>query len=206
MVKFDDRGLIPAIVQDIATGQALTLGYMNEEALRRTLEGPDVWFYSRSRKALWHKGETSGNYLKVKEVIADCDGDALLVRVAPTGPACHTGKASCFHSPVNGTGAVTESARSTGPGVLAELADVIEQRKAAPQAGSYTSRLLAEGTPRVAQKVVEEAGEAAIAAVTEPGKRLASEMADLLYHSLVLLAATGVSLDEVWKELALRRK
>lgn len=206
MVKFDDRGLIPAIVQDAATGQVLTLGYMNEEALRRTLEGPDVWFYSRSRRALWHKGETSGNHLKVREVAADCDGDAVLVKVAPTGPACHTGQTSCFHNPVNGTGVLAESERSIGPGVLAELAEVIAQRKADPRPGSYTSKLFAEGTPRVAQKVVEEAGEAAIAAVTEPGERLASEMADVLYHALVLLSASGVSLDEVWKELARRRK
>ena len=107
MVKFDDRGLIPALVQDASTGDVLTLAYMNEEALRRSLAGPDVWFYSRSRAELWHKGETSGNYLKVKEIIADCDADAVLVKVEPTGPACHTGKESCFESPLRGSRSVT---------------------------------------------------------------------------------------------------
>jgi phosphoribosyl-ATP pyrophosphohydrolase/phosphoribosyl-AMP cyclohydrolase len=206
MVKFDDRGLIPAVVQDASSGTVLTVAFMNEEALLRTLEGPDVWFYSRSRGGMWHKGETSGNYLKVREVLADCDGDAVLVKADPTGPACHTGQTSCFHNPIVGTGGIASSERATGPGILAELAEIIERRKSDPPPGSYTARLFGEGTPRIAQKVVEEAGETAIAAVTEPKERLAAEMADVLYHALVLLSASGVPLDEVWKELARRRK
>ena len=206
MVKFDDRGLIPAVVQDAKTGRVLTVAYMNEEALRRTLEGPDTWFYSRSRKGLWHKGETSGNFLRVQEVITDCDSDAVLVKVEPTGPACHTGKETCFHNPVGGADELAGSERAAGPGVMAALADVIESRQTNPPPGSYTARLIEEGVPRVAQKVIEEAGEAAIAALTEPKKRLAAETADVFYHALVLLAAAGVSLEDVWRELERRRK
>jgi phosphoribosyl-ATP pyrophosphohydrolase/phosphoribosyl-AMP cyclohydrolase len=205
MLKFDDRGLVPAVVQDASTGQVLTVAYMNEEALRRTLAGPDVWFYSRSRKVLWHKGETSGSFLRVREVAADCDGDAVLVKAEPVGPACHTGQASCFHNPATDAGALVDAQHAAGPGMLADLADVIEQRRVDPPPGSYTARLFEEGAPRIAQKVVEEAGEAAIAAVTAK-HRLAAGMADLFYHGLVLLAASGVSPDEVWQELARRRK
>jgi len=211
MVLFNDRGLIPAIVQDADTGRILTLAYMNEEALRRTLKGPDVWFYSRSRGELWHKGETSGNYLKVESATLDCDGDAILVQVRPTGPACHTGRESCFFNemPHAGTEAseMPEAEYGTGPGVLAELSDVIEDRRRTPGSGSYTASLFEGGVERVAQKVVEEAGEAAIAAVgPEAAERLGPEVADLFYHALVLLSAAGVSPDAVWAELRARRK
>ncbi len=204
-LRFDDRGLIPVVVQDASSGAALTLAYMNEEALRRTLEGPDVWFYSRSRGELWHKGETSGNYLKVREVIADCDGDALLVRVEPTGPACHTGGVSCFGEALSGPECLEGSEEAAGPGVLSELLEVIERRKRERPEGSYTVRLLDEGLSRVAQKVVEEAGETMAAALTEGPERVASEAADLLYHSLVLLAARGVPAEQLWAELRERR-
>ncbi len=206
MLKFDSFGLVPAVVQHASTGQVLTIAFMNEEALRRTIAGPDVWFYSRSRKSLWHKGETSGNFLKVQEVIADCDADAVLVRALPTGPACHTGKESCFHSPLSGEAALAGSERTPGPGILSELADVIADRHAHPSPGSYTAKMFAEGTPRVAQKVIEEAGEAAIAALTQPKERLAGETADLFYHTLVLLQACGVAPDDVWRETQHRRK
>ena len=211
MVLFNDRGLIPAIVQDVDTGRVLTLAYMNKEALTRTLKGPDVWFYSRSRGELWHKGETSGNYLKVKSAALDCDGDAILVQVKPTGPACHTGRESCFFNeiPHAGTEAseTPEAEYGTGPGVLAELSDVIEDRRRAPGSGSYTASLFEGGVERVAQKVVEEAGEAAIAAVgPEAAERLSPEVADLFYHALVLLSAAGVSPDAVWAELRARRR
>jgi len=204
MFKFDDRGLIPAIVQDAGTGRVLTLAYMNEEALKRTLKGPDAWFYSRSRGQLWHKGETSGNYLKVVEVRPDCDGDAVLVRARPTGPACHTGEETCFHSdPIVEVG---ESEARLGPGVLAKLWDVVQARKRDMPEGSYTAKLLREGTPRVAQKVVEEAGEVALAAALKPHEDLPNEAADLLYHLVVLLASTDVSPDEVWRVLEQRAK
>ena len=205
MVKFNDRGLIPALVQDASTGDVLTLAYMNEEALRRSIEGPDVWFYSRSRAELWHKGETSGNYLKVKEIIADCDADAVLVKVEPTGPACHTGNMSCFDSPLRGPEALNDVERRAGPGVLAELMDVIEQRKRDRPEGSYTTRLFDEGAPRIAQKVVEESGEVIIAALTGSPQETAAEASDLLYHLLVLLAASDVPMEQVWDQLLERR-
>ena len=205
MVKFDDRGLIPAVVQDASTGEVLTLAYMNEEALRRTLAGPDVWFYSRSRAELWHKGETSGNYLRVKQVLTDCDSDAVVVKVEPTGPACHTGSTSCFDVRLDGPEAVTDVEQRAGPGVLAELFDVIEQRRRDRPEGSYTTRLFDEGAPRIAQKVAEESGEVVIAALTGSAQDTAGEASDLLYHLLVLLSATDVPIDEVWEQLQERR-
>lgn len=205
MLRFDDRGLVPAIVQDATTGDVLTLAFMNEEALRRTIEGPDAWFFSRSRNVLWHKGETSGNYLRVEKVIADCDSDAVVVKVRPTGPACHTGQQSCFHNPLSDVTEVESVDRALGPGVLVDLVGIIEQRKKDAPAGSYTAKLFAEGTPRIAQKVIEEAGETALAAVSDPDK-LAEETADMIYHAMVLLSAAGVKPEAVWKVLNARRK
>ena len=205
MVKFDDRGLVPAVVQDASTGAVLTLAFMNEEALRRTLAGPDVWFYSRSRAELWHKGETSGNYLKVEEVFTDCDADAVLVKVEPTGPACHTGNDTCFSSHLDGPDALEDIEETAGPGVLAELMGVIEQRKRERPEGSYTTRLFDEGKPRIAQKVAEESGEVVIAALTGSKQETAAEASDLIYHLLVLLSASDVPLEEVWEQLRQRR-
>ncbi len=204
MVKFDDRGLVPAVVQDVDDGAVLTLAYMNREALQKTLEGPDTWFYSRSRRELWHKGETSGNFLKVESVTADCDGDALLVRVRPTGPACHTGERTCFHNPVEKTPETEEI--EAGPGVLDELFDVIEERKESAPEGSYTASLLEAGRERISQKVIEEAGELALAGMGNDGEHLAREAADLLYHTLVLLSAAEVPPHRVWEELRSRRR
>jgi phosphoribosyl-ATP pyrophosphohydrolase/phosphoribosyl-AMP cyclohydrolase len=204
LVKFDERGLVPAIVQDASSGKVLTLAYMNAEALRRTIKGPDVWFYSRSRQELWHKGETSGNYLRVRQVTADCDSDSVLVSADPVGPTCHTGRETCFHNPLSEL-RDGNSAQTPGPEILGELAAVVHARRVKPVEGSYTSKLLSEGLPRVAQKVVEEAGETAIAAVARPAD-LAAETADLIYHALVLLEAAGVQPDAVWKVLAERRK
>ena len=208
MIQFNDRGLIPAIVQDAESGRVLMHAYMNGEALRLTLEGPDVWFYSRSRQELWLKGETSGNFLKVVEVQHDCDSDAVMVSVNPVGPACHTGAESCFDSGVLGSDSLVYEGTTTkpGPGVLAELLEVIVQRAEEKPEGAYTAELLAEGTGRVAQKVVEEAGEVAIASVSQPADETASEMADLLYHSMVLLTSAGVPAEMVWEELAKRRR
>ena len=167
MIRFDDRGLVPAVVQDMENGEVLTVAYMNREALRRTLEGPDVWFFSRSRHALWHKGETSGNFLRVREIAADCDRDALLVKVTPTGPACHTGQRSCFHNAVD----TADGEATNGPGILDELFDVIADRRVNPRSGSYTSSLFESGRKRIAQKVIEEAGEAALAGVDDDALR-----------------------------------
>lgn len=201
-LKFDEKGLIPAVVQDARTRDVLMVAYMDREAVEKTLEGPDVWFFSRSRNELWHKGETSGNYLKVVEVRADCDGDTLLVLANPVGPACHTGNQTCFfEKPLAGTGDVPSSAS-----VLDRLYEVIAQRKRDMPEGSYTTKLFKDGAPRIAQKVVEEAGEVVIAAVAENGGSTSEEVADLLYHTLVLLAASDIDPAEVWAELEKRRK
>lgn len=207
MIQFDDRGLLAAIVQDADSGRVLMHAYMNKEALKRTLEGPDAWFYSRSRQELWHKGETSGNFLKVVEVQQDCDGDAIVVQVNPIGPACHTGAESCFDTAVLDS-ALLEADGSTeklGPGVMQELLDVINQRVSEKPEGSYTASLIEEGPGRVAQKVVEEAGETAIASVSQTHDDVAEEMGDLLYHCMVLLASLKMPVDMVWEVLAKRR-
>ena len=204
-MKLNQQGLIPAIAQDINTGQVLMLGYMNPGSLKRTVEGTQVWFYSRSREDLWHKGEVSGNYLNLREAWLDCDADTILLKVEPDGPACHTGETSCFFSPMDQLPEEYEVAES-GPGILDELFGVIRDRQQDPPEDSYTAELLRGGTARVAQKVIEEAGEAAIAAVQGDQENLPKEIADLLYHSLVLLAATGVSPQAVWEELRSRRK
>ena len=203
-VKLNEQGLVPAIAQDADTGQVLMLGYMNPGSLKRTVEGVQVWFYSRSREDLWHKGEISGNYLNLKEAWLDCDGDTLLLKVKPDGPACHTGETSCFYTLMDQLPEEYE-VTETGPGILSELFAVIQDRQRDPPEGSYTAKLLQEGMGRIAQKVIEEAGETAIAAVQENKEDLPKEVADLLYHTLVLLAASGVTPNQVWEELRNRR-
>ena len=170
MIKLDDRGLVPAIVQDAATGQTLMLGYMNPDSIRRTLEEGRVWFYSRSREDLWQKGETSGNFLNLKEARVDCDGDALLLKVDPVGPTCHTGSQSCFFQLVEDNPQFERA--DSGSGVLEDLFATIQQRKRDRPADSYTVKLLDSGVTRIAQKVIEEAGESALAAATETAKSL----------------------------------
>ena len=203
-VKLDQQGLIPAVVQDINTKEVLMLGYISPGSMKRTLEGGQVWFYSRSREELWHKGEISGNYLNLKRAWVDCDGDTLLLQVEPEGPACHTGNVTCFFTPLDGEPDYQRDER--GSGVLDELFGVIQDRKRDLPEGSYTADLIKSGVGRVAQKVIEEAGESAIAATEGGGERLTSEVADLFYHALVLLAATGASPEGVWAELRQRRK
>ena len=203
-IKLNEQGLVPAIAQDADTGQVLMLGYMNPGSLKRTVDGVQVWFYSRSREDLWHKGEISGNYLNLKEAWLDCDGDTLLLKVKPDGPACHTGETSCFYTPLDGVPEEYE-ATETGPGILSELFAVIQDRQRDPPEGSYTAKLLQAGMGRIAQKVIEEAGETAIAAMQEEQESLTKEVADLLYHTLVLLAASGVTPNQVWEELRNRR-
>ncbi|MSP78561.1 MAG: bifunctional phosphoribosyl-AMP cyclohydrolase/phosphoribosyl-ATP diphosphatase HisIE [Dehalococcoidia bacterium] len=200
MLRQDPQGLIPAIAQDVHTGQVLMLGYMSAGALKRTIEGDDVWFYTRSREELWHKGEISGNYMKIRKVLQDCDGDTLLLQVEPTGPVCHTGNTSCFFTEIKELPAFEPSPR-VGATVLDELMKVVKDRQQAMPQGSYTAKLFQEGTTRIAQKVIEEAGETALAAATGDKKALPGEVADLLYHTLVLLAASGVQPEEVWRVL-----
>ncbi len=204
-IRLNDQGLVPAIAQDINTGQVLMLGYMNPGSLKRTVEGVQVWFYSRSREDLWHKGEVSGNYLNLKEAWVDCDGDTILLKVQPDGPACHTGETSCFFNPLEGLPEEYEVS-DEGSGILEELFAVIKDRQNEMPEDSYTAKLLEEGVDRIAQKVIEEAGETAIAAVQRDESALPREMADMLYHSLVLLAASGLSPSDVWEELRNRRR
>ncbi len=195
-LDFDkNNGLIPAIVQDARTKTVLMLGYMNEEALKKTRETGLVTFFSRSRQTLWTKGETSGNYLKLVEILEDCDHDTLLVKAIPSGPVCHLGTDTCF----------AEENRSD-LWFLEELETVIENRKQQPSETSYTARLLAEGTKKIAQKVGEEATEVVIDGVAGSDERLLEESADLLYHLLVLLHSRDLSLNDVAKVLRKRHK
>ena len=203
-IKLNDKGLVPAIAQDINTGEVLMLGYMNPGSLKRTVEGEQVWFYSRSREDLWHKGELSGNYLNLREAWVDCDADTILLKVEPDGPACHTGEISCFYTKMEEMPEDYESTES-GSGILDELFAVIQDRQLEQPEGSYTARLLQEGTARIAQKVIEEAGETAIAAVQGDRAGLSGEVADLLYHTLVLLADSGLKPQEIWEVLRARQ-
>lgn len=195
IVKFDDRGLVPAIVQDARTREVLTLAYMNRESLARTIETGETWFWARSKQRLWHKGEESGNTQDVVEMAHDCDNDAIVVLVNPAGPACHTGTRSCFRSE-NADVAV----------VLDDLYRLIQSRERERPAGSYTTYLFAEGLDKILKKVGEESAETIIAAKNEDRKPFVSEVSDLIYHLLVLLVARGVSLDEVRQELMQRQK
>jgi phosphoribosyl-ATP pyrophosphohydrolase/phosphoribosyl-AMP cyclohydrolase len=197
-VRFDERGLIPAIVQDAATREVLTLAYMNRESLARTLETKQTWFWSRSRNELWHKGETSGNTQEVVGLALDCDRDAIIVLVNPAGPACHTGAISCFD-----TG--TQPQQNLGP-LLDQLYDLIQTRESERPAGSYTTYLFEEGLDKILKKVGEESAETIIAAKNDDDARLTAEAADLVYHLLVLLVARGVSLNDIAQELGRRRK
>ena len=176
---------------------------MNEESLERTRASGQVWFYSRSRQELWHKGETSGNYLNVRTISVDCDGDALLIEAEPTGPACHTGETSCFFGELPPERLEFEWASKD---TLSELFEVIEQRKRDKPKGSYVAKLLKKGPKKIGKKVLEEAGEAVIAALNEGKERTVSEVADLWFHSLVLLASVDATPEEVFEELRSRQK
>jgi len=196
-VKFDEHGLVPAIVQDAATREVLTLAYMNRESLAKTIETQQTWFWSRSRGELWYKGETSGNTQQVVSLTLDCDADAIVVLVDPAGPACHTGARSCFEA----------ESKPTGIGsVLDQLHHLIQTRERERPANSYTTYLFDEGLDKILKKVGEESAETIIAAKNDDGGRLASEVADLVYHLLVLLVARGVTLEEIARELGQRRK
>lgn len=189
-------GLLPAIVQDATTGRVLMLGYMTRETLEETLDCGRVVFFSRSRGGRWLKGETSGHFLDVVQVVTDCDSDALLVLAHPVGPTCHTGAVSCF-SPAGPT--LADDAR-----FLADLEQIIGSRIAEQPEGSYTARLFSQGVGRIAQKVGEEGVETALAAVSRDDPALVGESADLLYHLLVLLKARNLSLADVAAELRSR--
>ncbi len=194
-VAFDERGLVPCVVQDWRTGEVLTLAYMNAEALARTRETGETHFWSRSRGELWHKGETSGNVQAVKAIRYDCDADALLALVEPAGPACHTGERTCFH----------RGDLEPGPGeALPALERVLAQRVAQRPEGSYTVTLL-DDPGLIGEKVEEEAEEVARAAREESDERVAEEAADVLYHLTVLLRSRGLELADVERVLNGRR-
>jgi len=205
-VKFDERGLVPAIVQRAGTGEVLMLAYMNIESLRRTLETSETWFWSRSRAELWHKGATSGNTQRVIEIRNDCDGDALLVLVEPAGPACHTGKPSCFDRDAANEEIEAQVNRNDLGQVLTELYQFIESRRRERPEGSYTTYLFEQGLDKILKKLGEEASETIIAAKNEEQEPLVREAADLLYHLMVLLVDRGVRLDQLSAELISRRK
>jgi len=195
-IAFDDRGLVPCIVQDWRTGEVLTLAYMNEEALERTRASGETWLYSRSRQALWHKGETSGNVQYVRSLRYDCDSDSLLALVEPAGPACHTGERTCFHR-----GDLAPAPHEALPA----LERTIAERRVAVPAGSYTAELLAD-SPRIADKLREEAEEVTRAAASESDARVGEEAADVLYHLAVLLASRGLTYPDAFEELNGRRR
>jgi phosphoribosyl-ATP pyrophosphohydrolase/phosphoribosyl-AMP cyclohydrolase len=192
--KFNSDGLIPAIVQDARTREVLMVAYMNQESLRMTIEKGQAVFYSRSRKEIWHKGATSGNFQKVLKMSLDCDNDTILVEVEPMGPACHTGSYSCFNvEPGFGGG-------------IQQLYDLITTRKKTRPEGSYTTKLFDQGIDKIVKKLGEEAVETVIAAKNDSSERIVEETADLLYHLMVTLVEKGVTLEEIQKELTKRHR
>jgi phosphoribosyl-ATP pyrophosphohydrolase/phosphoribosyl-AMP cyclohydrolase len=204
-VRFGPDGLVPVVAQDSRNGDVLMLAWANREALARTGETGQAHYWSRSRQALWQKGETSGHGQRVAEMRLDCDADTVLYRVEQTGPACHTGERSCFFTVVRPDGTAARDAQPAGH-LLTRLAATIARRAETRPAGSYTARLLEEGTARISQKVGEEAVEVVVAANAQGPDRLAEEAADLLYHLLVLLQARAVPLDDVLRALEEREK
>ncbi|MEW5762149.1 MAG: bifunctional phosphoribosyl-AMP cyclohydrolase/phosphoribosyl-ATP diphosphatase HisIE [Bacillota bacterium] len=231
-IKFDKNGLVPVIIQDSRTLQVLMLAYMNREALERTLQSGQTWFWSRSRQSLWHKGETSGHVQEVEEIYFDCDADALLIKVEQSGAACHEGYYSCFHyrldpsggvalvgalafdpAKVYGKGETREYPRGTvcpldtevNYGVLGEVYQVIVDRKLHRQTGAYTTYLFERGLDKILKKVGEEATEVIVAAKNRSREEVVFETADLFYHVMVLLAEQNIGLKDVLDELARRR-
>ena len=196
-LKFNENGLIPAIVVDAVSKEVLTLAYMNEESLKITMEKNLTCFYSRSRQELWLKGETSGNYQHVVSITADCDNDALVVMVEPEGPACHTGEKSCFFNPVY----LNDERKEFS---LQALVKLIEGRKIEKTEGSYTTYLFEKGIDKILKKVGEECTEVIIAAKADDKKETIYEIADLTYHTLVLMIQMAISLEDIHKELASR--
>lgn len=189
-VQFDEKGLVPAIVQDARTKEVLTLAYMNEESLEKSLETGETWFFSRSRQELWHKGATSGNTQKIIEMKVDCDQDAIVVLVEPAGPACHTGETSCFSDPM----------------ILFKLEQVIKDREQNRPEGAYTTYLFEKGLDKILKKIGEESAEVIIAAKNRDKEELKWEAADLIYHLLVLLREQDLPLNEILKVLEKRHE
>ena len=204
---FDRNGLIPAVIQDSQDHRVLMVGYMNKLALQKTIDSKQVWFFSRSRQELWLKGETSGNYMDVVDIKPDCDSDSLLIKVNPHGPACHTGEDTCFfQESVSDDWSADTKTTDRLDLELSELANIIAQRNKELPDGSYTAELLRSGINKIGQKVIEEAGETALAAMAESDDNTKNEVADLLYHLLVLLEAKEISLKYIAEVLSSRRR
>lgn len=203
-LRYDNKGLIPAIIQDWKTGEVLMVGYMNKESIRRTLATGRTHFWSRSRGEYWLKGETSGHFQYVKGVMVDCDSDALLVKVEQVGNACHTGNRSCFFTPLVEPD-IPEPETETSA-ILDEVFDVIKKRKTNPSTRSYTSRLMMEGKDRILKKIGEEASEVIIASKNDRENEIVYEVADMWFHSLLVLGYHGIEPAKVYEELRRRRK
>lgn len=196
-LKFDEKGLIPVVVQDYVTHEVLTLAYMNRESLKITLEEKRTCFYSRSRQCLWRKGETSGNVQTLVSLTADCDGDALVAQVKKAGPACHTGSESCFFDGLYENDEIR-------PFSLSTLMEVIAGRKTSPKEGSYTTYLFEKGRDKILKKVGEECTEVLIGGAKGDRAETTYELGDLIYHAMVLMVEMGISLEDVVRELARR--
>ena len=202
-IRFNEQGLVPAIAQDYLDGTVLMMAWMNAEALQKTMDTGEVWYWSRSRQELWHKGATSGHIQKVKGLRYDCDSDALLVTIEQVGDiACHTGERSCFHQIENsGSTQVLPPSADT----LSQVFNVIRDRKRNPQPGSYTNKLFEGGDNKILQKIGEEAVEVVMACKDDEPDEIAAEVADLLYHTLVAIAHHDVDLNDVYRKLQSRR-
>lgn len=199
-LTYDEKGLIPVIVQHAITREVLTLAYMNEEAYEKTVETGETWFFSRSRQELWHKGETSGNTQKVVSIKTDCDSDALVVEVLPTGPACHTGEDTCFHNTLE------KLDDTVGYNTITSLVNVIKERQQSMPEGAYTTYLFEKGVDKICKKVGEEASEVIIASKNNDAEELKWEAADLIYHLLVLLQNQQVSFYDLLQILQKRHE
>ena len=201
-LRFDEHGLIPAVVQDWRDGTVLMVGFMSREAVHKTLETKSVHFWSRARQKLWEKGETSGHRLSVREVFVDCDQDTILVKAEPTGPTCHTGERACFFTSVEGK--TDAKSREAHGALLDAICRTIENRKATRQAGSYVASLFDGGQDRILKKVAEEAAEVILASKTGKPDEIVHEVADLFFHTLVMLGYHELTLQDVYDELGRR--
>ncbi|MHA0858345.1 bifunctional phosphoribosyl-AMP cyclohydrolase/phosphoribosyl-ATP diphosphatase HisIE [Paenibacillus sp. CMAA1364] len=210
-IRFDETGLVPAIVQDVKTREVLMLAYMNAESLQLSVESGETWFWSRSRQELWHKGATSGNIQRIISISYDCDGDTLLIIVEPQGPACHTGNVTCFFNEVSVVDGDENQSTATTLGqerfaVLEELEQIIAIREKERPEGAYTTYLFEKGIDKILKKVGEETAEAIIAAKNKDNDELRLEVSDLIYHLLVLLEERKLPLDDIMTELSLRHE
>lgn len=203
-IKFDEKGLVPAVIQDADDDSVLMVAYMNRESLEKTLETGKTWFFSRSRNSLWNKGETSGHFQEVKEILVDCDMDTLLIKVSQTGAACHTGNRTCFYRKAE-NGELKEYEPTANAHILDEIYAVVQDRMENPKEDSYTNYLLDTGIDKILKKVGEECSETIIAAKNDEPSEIALETSDLLYHLVVMLAERGMTMQDVYNELKHRR-